>query len=1185
MKTLVSRISIHERKTGGSFDTFLRRGPKNTPCTQETFACEVLKRHHELAHAELYELESLGLVNESYYSFKEDLSQKRGHTLSLNNLGLFFCVLLNDHHLAEDKCYIGHTVESFEELFKHIDRDSLKEAIHNFENNYAKDVSLLEVYSTLLSLLTKDNHPFGTVELDADWNLIINGSQKVSIERSSSFYAGRESEKSEITSFLNAEDRHFLLLTGYGGIGKSKLIDHVLEQLRFTNVIKIEFGRPNLISDRRLQHISHDLGVHYHEDDPYANRRDIISAIKGRGNKALVIFENIHTVLDQDILHLIQDLYYLDHGKVLLVSREIPKTLFVNQTIKLNPVQLGTLKKEEFIQLLEFHISPKGHFPHLILSEEEMEKIFLATHGHPHLCEFVLKCLEEQSLESILSNLPKQDLDNHEALSAYSNYFLNLITENDHNEEFLFLCYLSALDKPEPLEIISQLPYYKKKRLNALREQKYFIDLVNKEYFVHDLIADFAYVRIDNLNHVHQEIADIYITELESKDFFDVRLTSSIIHHLSLLENSEPFEAFQAHMARQFDGRRTKSFLSDSNKSNIEIFKTLITLNPHSAKYRSQLSVFYRRSKKWKVGQDFVETSLKIDRFKNDPYLTLELAKYQIKNRNFKKATDLVNAILQKEPLSPQLMFTQVRIELAQGNYPDAYKAYHECLKHGFTDDSLVHAMYIQLIEHSLKREKLSENEIIDKLNSQTFYSIQVGIAQSFGKLLFKRGYHKAAKVFFSHLLNHNPDILKYKTEYARAQRNLGEIREAETELLGIIKNSPDDNLIKRLLARLYLYHLNNLIAAENIIRSMTSYDHNYYGALDELLIQLQSEDDLQKIEDICFEIIESEYSDRNAYEQLVLAYLKRDQIEPAKKVLLNSPESQRTQEAHAIIAFKENDYNNAEKLFEQILDDFGTMSHTAYIDLASLYERTKRELKAISVLKGLPNNIPAQNKLAHLQFRHESLESARDTLLNLIPTNNEYTHQLLGEIYTGMQQWNEAIESFKFVLNRNPLNPYSIRGLARVYEINRSERLSIQILYDFTKSSCFYEMADPSLIVSSILYCLSRLQYEEMYENFKNNLREDLKSHEHIINKGYRKDPKTLISLNNVGRIKFFGDYGVVEDLPKGVSQQWRWLSKSNFLKEGDMVYYGIYELRGKRVVDHIEPYFEIKAEILKYN
>lgn len=1157
-----------------SFETLLRN-----QLNQDDFHDLIENKYRENSPEYFQELSECELFNRSKTKFKNDQKDYQG--LSLPALATFFHLVLTDYlNEGDEKNYLGHSKkEDFLSLYDQLDRESLIQIVKKFEQDHSPKSGLREIYNRFLLHLTEhDRHPFGRVQLTELWHIQIDNKVYEGIHQaeSKSVYIGRERELSIVRAFIENPTTNFLLVTGFGGVGKSSLIKQVINDLNWKQTIVKDCGQKNKISDIRLQNICDFLRVDFDVNNPGLNRQKIVSKINEMGSEHLLVFDNIHTVKDPEVLDLFEELYSLEQGKVILVSRDIPDTLHDNKTICVRPLIIGLLEFEDFNSLIDDWTSPFGRFAGIVLNPEERSAIYKAIHGHPMLCQFVLSAMAEHPLEKLLFNLPKIDLLSHEATTAYSSYLLNIITQDEDREEIELLHYLSALNRPENLDFISGFPSFNKRHLDSLRLQKLFVILEDKHYQVHDLIAEFAYERIHDKESVHQNIAELYIHEIEAIEIFDADLTSCALHHLQQLGNLEPIDSFRANMLNKFAGKKTKSFLSDSIKSNIQTYLTLVSLHPNSLKFRSQLSVQYRHNKNWDVGFSFVKSSLEL--FPDDAHLLLEAAKYQLQFGDHQAAKNFIDQIAANKRISPYVFECKMKILLSEKDLIGAEQCLIEAVKFN-PEHPIANAMYLDLLKVKITEKILvDEPSIIKEINLYSF-NVLCSLGVSFAKFLSNKGLLKASILAFKKLLCFFPDDIEIASEIAYGQIHLGDINEATQILSDAILKNPDDNVARRVLVRTYLYLSRNPKLAEDAARSMAGKNRDYYRSLTEIGIQYQSLDDLKKAVELFDEVFRSEYCSQTVVYRLALVRAKLGNLPLAKTLLDELQSDYHRSELAAYIAYLEGDFKSSLRLYEQLIDDYEKITDPSRIILAELYEKTGQIWSAIDQLREVsPKNTIARCTLCHLLQEVGSFDEAEDIGLEVLKKNPENIRimTILGEMYTKQQNWEGAIEQFENALTIDPKNSIACRGLAHVYELNRSLRMSIHLLKRAMSYPENLKSIEASFLITAILRSYSRLHDESGFNTIKENLPAHLKTHPHIESNNYRKDTKIAVRLHEVGKIQIKNGKGLILGLPTSIGQIWHRVSKSSFLKDGELVYYGIYNIYGRQVIECVEPYFE---------
>jgi hypothetical protein len=257
-------------------------------------------------------------------------------------------------------------------------------------------------------------------------------------QRFSAEYIGREENVKHVLDFLNNTDKHFMLLYGVGGMGKSHLLSECRERLDGYIPIHIEcnhnynlktlFQICNIQYPEELKEVS---AIRQHFLDKFCNRH------------ITLILDDFYEIVDKDVRELLPKLTTISSGKILLVSRIIPKEL--TQTgLHLNSYEIPPLGKEDFKTVIQNYIQSEGKIVNI--ADQDLNKIYNKAQGYPLGGQLIVDLLEmEENLDDILKDLPKFQAKRDPEGKEFSGRLLDNIFKKGNREETDLLCEFSAL--------------------------------------------------------------------------------------------------------------------------------------------------------------------------------------------------------------------------------------------------------------------------------------------------------------------------------------------------------------------------------------------------------------------------------------------------------------------------------------------------------------------------------------------------------------------------------------------------------------------------------------------------------------------------------------------------------------------------------------------------------------------
>lgn len=170
------------------------------------------------------------------------------------------------------------------------------------------------------------------------------------------------------------------------------------------------------------------------------------------------------------------------------------------------------------------------------------------------------------------------------------------------------------------------------------------------------------------------------------------------------------------------------------------------------------------------------------------------------------------------------------------------------------------------------------------------------------------------------------------------------------------------------------------------------------------------------------------------------------DSLAQIKNMILRHPNDFLPYESAAIICFRMGDYNGV-KIFSHKAVDFNKDSHQCWFLLAAIYNKelqfAKAEICALNAISAKNDYVVAMRELAEIRLKIGKYSAALETIDNAILIAPSYSplYQMKGEISQALRNYEEAEESFKISLQKDPNNQVCQSALAGLY-INQGRDL-----------------------------------------------------------------------------------------------------------------------------------------------
>jgi tetratricopeptide (TPR) repeat protein/AAA+ ATPase superfamily predicted ATPase len=355
------------------------------------------------------------------------------------------------------------------------------------------------------------------------------------------FFVGREKELEIILSALSPDSRTWgALIDGPGGIGKTALAIHAahkadgferkifitakVRQLEADGEKKLtDFTRPTYLA--MLDELGKELGVDGLEKlAPDERPNELRLALAGK--KALIVFDNLETLPEEERVRLLQFLSRLPEGnKAIVTSRR-------RSDVDARIVRLDRLSHDEAMQLIG-ELAKK--YPRLgRATAEEHEKLYAITQGNPLFIRWIVGQLGREgsrlrTIEEAVTFIDKAPKNNDPL-----EYIFGDLLETFKEDETKVLAALTHFDKPAQPKWIAQMTDLPETSVQTALE-----DLTDRSI----LVADF-------------ESRTFYLPPLTAK-FIKTRRPEAVTQTGDALVDRATALAYEHGGSRNYEGFRT----------------------------------------------------------------------------------------------------------------------------------------------------------------------------------------------------------------------------------------------------------------------------------------------------------------------------------------------------------------------------------------------------------------------------------------------------------------------------------------------------------------------------------------------------------------------------------------------------------------------------------------------------
>jgi len=403
-----------------------------------------------------------------------------------------------------------------------------------------------------------------------------------------SAYIGRQEDNNFLKEFLNNKEKHFLLLYGVGGMGKSHLLYECIKNYK---------GKPfyfHAVSPNE------EFTLNKLYELCLLPKPDEKKSIEEKQNELIEKFQqgNVHLILDDyyevqlpEVKTLLPKLIGIGKGKLLILSRIIPSNINHLQNDFLSR-KILPLSKENFKTVIQSYAAIKN----VLLTDDDIHRIYEKAQGYPLGGHLIVDAKPySSSLEELLSDICKYEAELDPEGKDYSGRLLNRIFQKGEPQEIKLLCEFSALFGSSEIETIKQLPSYNLRLFEGLHDRKGFIDRdAQNKFSSHAMIRDFAYSRLQKPKGLHLKMANYFEKEISGRTDEDWKNLNDAILHYSKTQK-EDLSSFKIRVERKFESRNIKGIIDKSSRTKtIRNYLTLINLYPDRPAYYNELGIAYR---------------------------------------------------------------------------------------------------------------------------------------------------------------------------------------------------------------------------------------------------------------------------------------------------------------------------------------------------------------------------------------------------------------------------------------------------------------------------------------------------------------------------------------------------------------------------------------------------------------
>ena len=463
-------------------------------------------------------------------------------------------------------------------------------------------------------------------------------------QRFSQEYIGRENSVDFVLNYLQDPHpkEHFLLLIGVGGMGKSHLLSECRERLGAKELIHEECN-----SSYNIKTLFNICKIPYPEELEEADTIQQHFLDEFCDRDITLILDDLYEVIDSEFRNILPKLAKIPKGKILLVSRVIPKELTLTG-MQINSYEISGLQKKDFIVFMQNYI--QGEDKYVSLTEKDLNKIYNKTQGYPLGGQLIIDLLDiEEDLDVILKDLPKFQAIRDPEGKGFSLRLLNNIFKKGNKKEINLLCEFSALYEAPSIGVIKQLPSYDLNAFEALVKRRRFIQKEeNGSFHCHAMIKDFAYEKLSDKENIHNIIGIYYENILFEDTNLNSEILSKTINHYKRI-GSKKLKEFGRKIGEKYQITNVKSLIEKNVRDTIRNYEGLLVIYPEKVAYWNELGMAYRENNQKQLA---IETFLKVIEEIDPKHLPSynELGITYRENNQFDGAIEIIEKSLEINP-------------------------------------------------------------------------------------------------------------------------------------------------------------------------------------------------------------------------------------------------------------------------------------------------------------------------------------------------------------------------------------------------------------------------------------------------------------------------------------------------------------------------------------------------------
>ncbi|MBN2441845.1 MAG: TIR domain-containing protein, partial [Spirochaetales bacterium] len=416
---------------------------------------------------------------------------------------------------------------------------------------------------------------------------------------------GRETDKEILKGFFENDHEHFFLLWGVGGIGKTHLYHDVLTDLkRKFRIFNVQCHR-----DFTLAKLFRECRIHTYDDNMCTEDKLKLFIEEFTRKNIYLSLEDFYDVIDPEVRNLVTTMVHVCAGKLLVISRAIPRELVHTHDHYPNH-KLPPLQKIDYFKLLDNYACWKNS--HIHLTDRDKEHIYKITGGYPLAVDLIIRLLNMgEGIDEILKNLVTFDEEMDSSGKKFSDRLLGIIFEKEEQKEVTLLSEFCAFTEPIKIEALKYLLNFNRQILESLFNKDFIWLGEDKKLSTHSLVREFAYDQLKNKEQTHTTIAGYYesliqVCGLEDIDSFEMAL----FHHRA----AGTAQSFIERSTSLFRGRNVKELIDKNINSTIKRFKYGIELYPRYLPFYNELGIAYRENKQYDLAIAILTKAINIDK-------------------------------------------------------------------------------------------------------------------------------------------------------------------------------------------------------------------------------------------------------------------------------------------------------------------------------------------------------------------------------------------------------------------------------------------------------------------------------------------------------------------------------------------------------------------------------------------